>query len=259
MGGGRTRSRPWAWQSASWALNTPLRRYCSRRRGLRPQRAQVEVHRRPVDAGRLRGRDRHPPALHDAHRARRRRRRGAVVHAARAGLRGRLRALRPPAGALGGRRQDGGLPGRHLHPQGDHLDGGHRRGRQDHGLHARPQRQDRPEARPAGLRRAVHRDLDALHAPRLPRALRAGLAALHLPVPRRRLRLRGPGRRRPAGAARSTASTPASATASSRSGRATRSTASSSASTPTAIPPSRSTASASTSTRPASPRPSSSP
>ena len=47
----------------------------------------------------------------------------------------------------------------------------------------------------------VRRDLDALHAPRLPGALRRGLRALHLPVPRRRLRLRGQGLRRPAGPA----------------------------------------------------------
>ena len=51
-----------------------------------------------------------------------------------------------------------------------------------------------------GLRgRAVRRDLHALHAPRLPGPLHRGRAALHLPVPRRRLRLPGQGRRRPAG------------------------------------------------------------
>ena len=150
--------------------------------------------------GRLRGRDGHPAALHDAHRERRRRRRGDVLHAARARLRRRLRAVRPAAGPLGGRRQARGLPGRHLHPQGHHLDDRHRRGRQDHGLHAPAQRQDRQAAEPAGLRRAGDRDLHALHAPRLPGPLRPGLAALHLPVPRRRLRLPGHRRRRPAGA-----------------------------------------------------------
>ena len=48
---------------------------------------------------------------------------------------------------------------------------------------------------------AVRRDLDPLRAPRLPRPLHPGLAEVRLPLPRRRLRLAGPGRGRPAGAA----------------------------------------------------------
>ena len=66
----------------------------------------------------------------------------------------------------------------------------------------------------------------ALHAPRLPGQLRAGGAALHLPVPRRRLRLRRQGRRAARRCARWTASTRAWRPAASTSGRASRSTAS---------------------------------
>ena len=77
----------------------------------------------------------------------------------------------------------------------------HRRGRQDDGLRPQAQPGDRHRRAAQGLRaRAVRRDLHALHAPRLPGPLRRGRAALHLPVPRRRLRLRRQGRRRPAGA-----------------------------------------------------------
>ena len=72
---------------------------------------------------------------------------------------------------------------------------GHRRGRQDHRL--RPQ--DDPDARHrASSTLAVRRDLHPLRPPGLPGPLRAGRRALHLPVPRRRLRLRRQGRRRPA-------------------------------------------------------------
>ena len=75
-----------------------------------------------------------------------------------------------------------------------------------------------------------------LHAPRLPGALRRGLRALHLPVPRRRLRLHGQRLRRPAGAPARPLLHARAQTARSRSGRATRSTPSSSASRATAIP-----------------------
>ena len=92
----------------------------------------------------------------------------------------------------------------------------------------------------------VHRDLHALHAPRLPGALRGGRRALHLPVPRRRLRLHRQGRRRPAGAPAGPLLHRVRATAWSSSGRATRSTRSSSASR-RATRPSRWTASGSTS------------
>ena len=89
---------------------------------------------------------------------------------------------------------------------------GHRRGRQDDGrTSARATRtiDGRPTTR-SRLRRAVRRDLHALHAPRLPRALRRGRRALHLPVPRRRLRLHRQASPAARPCARSTASTPAS-------------------------------------------------
>ena len=111
--------------------------------------------------------------------------------------------------ATGSRWQDVGplerLPGHHLRAAGDHAHARHRRGRQDDRLHAQAQPGDR---RPAeGPVRRLRRDLHPLHAPRLPGALRRGRAALHLPVPRRRLRL--PGQASPAArrCARSTAST----------------------------------------------------
>ena len=75
----------------------------------------------------------------------------------------------------------------------------HRPGRQDDDLHPQARSEDRH--RQARQVQPVHRDLHALHAPRLPGALRGGRRALHLPVPRRRLRLHRQGRRRPAGAA----------------------------------------------------------
>ena len=67
-------------------------------------------------------------------------------------------------------------------------------------LRAQAQPADRHRQAPRTEYDAVRRDLHALHAPRLPGALRRRRAALHLPVPRRRLRLPGQGRRRPAGA-----------------------------------------------------------
>ncbi len=66
--------------------------------------------------------------------------------------------------------------------------------------HLRPQAQREGRHRQARPVQPVRRDLHALHAPRLPGAVRGGGRALHLPVPRRRLRLHGQGRRRPAGA-----------------------------------------------------------
>ena len=84
----------------------------------------------------------------------------------------------------------------------------HHRGRRHRRRSARPRSTSAsatptidPPPNPPGLRRAVHRHLDALHAPRLPRPLHRGRAALRLPVPRRRLRLQRRGRRRPAGPA----------------------------------------------------------
>ena len=74
----------------------------------------------------------------------------------------------------------------------------HRRGRQDDGLRA--QVQPRHRHRPLRPRQALHRDLQPLRAPRLPGALGGRRRALHLPLPRRRLRPARPPRRRPAGA-----------------------------------------------------------
>ena len=84
------------------------------------QATEVEVHGRPADPGRLRGRDRHPPPLHDR----------STVHAAGASRRRRSRCprwasrsarrVRAPAGALGGRRPAGRLPERQLRPEVDH-------------------------------------------------------------------------------------------------------------------------------------------
>ena len=65
-------------------------------------------------------------------------------------------------------------------------------------------------AEPARLRRAVHRALDALHAPRLPGALHRRRQALRVPVPRRRLRLRRAWSTAARRCGRSTASTRAS-------------------------------------------------
>ena len=70
------------------------------------------------------------------------------------------------------------------------------------------------DTEPADQYNQLHRDLHALRAPRLPGALRGGRRALHLPVPRRRLRLRGAGASAARRCARSTASTRACATAS---------------------------------------------
>ena len=127
---------------------------------------------------------------------------------------------------------------------------GHRRGRQDHGLHARPQRRDRRAAR---TRRAT-----TSSSSRSPRAACTSAARCATSRPPKRficpchggvydfagLVAGGPPVRPLDRFYTRVAQRPAS-----RSARATRSTPSSSASTPTAIPASRSTASASTSTR----------
>ena len=164
----------------------------------RPQRAKSQVHRRPPDPRRLRGRDRHAPALHDAARptaaapsrpprscCRRSASRSGRFRGAGPALAGRRRrpATSPTtptcratitiAPAIG----EAGKTTVYVRKRNPTIDTGRAR---------RVQR--------------VHRDLDALHAPRLPGPLRRGRAALHLPLPRRRLRLRRQGRRRPAGA-----------------------------------------------------------
>ena len=132
--------------------------------------------------GRVRGRDRHAAAVHDAHGARRRRGRRLRVPAARARLRGRLGDLRAPRGRSG-RRSASPRTSRTTPTSRRSITevSGDRRDRQDDDLHARPQRRHRPRAEPGAAARGhhggLHRDLHALHAPRLPGALRRGLRA----------------------------------------------------------------------------------
>ena len=173
-------------------------------RGARQARpAQVQVHRRPGDPGRLRGRDGHAPAVHDRDRPHRGRGRCRLLHAARARLCDRA-DLQSAAAHLGGRRLDRRLPRQQLHPGGHHAHPGDRRGRQVDRVRAQAQRRDRH--RPLRPPHAVHRDLDALRASRLPGALGRRRRALHLPLSRRRLRPARAARRRTAACARSTAS-----------------------------------------------------
>ena len=94
----------------------------------------------------------------------------------------------------------------------------------------------------------VHRDLHPLRPPRLPGPLRRGRRQLHLPLPRRRLRLPGQGDRRPAGAPARPLPDPGPRAARSRSAPATASPRSSSRSAP-ATPASSPAASGNTSTR----------
>ena len=134
------------------------------------------------------------------HRPRGRRRRRGRVHAAGARLRRRPPLFeRPDRLEPVGSRDD--FPTDTYVPKVITIVHGRRRDRQDDGLRAQAQPEDRhdpPTSRPG--RRAIRRDLLPLHAPRLPRPLRRRGGALHLPVPRRRLRLHGQARRRPAGA-----------------------------------------------------------
>src|SRR3954467_14456482 len=162
----------------------------------RPQRGQAQVHRRPRHSGRVRGRDGHPPALHDRHRPPHRRGGDRRVRPPSARLRARP-AVREARAALAGRRGAGRLQRDDVHPEDDRDRPGHRAGRQVDGLRAQAQPADRQGT--AGPVQRLRRDLDALHAPRLPGALRPGGRALHLPVPRRRLQLPRRGGRRPAG------------------------------------------------------------
>ena len=123
---------------------------------------------------------------------------------------------------------------------------GHRRGRQGDRVRAQVQPGDRH--RPLRPRHALHRDLQPLRAPRLPGALGGRRRALHLSLPRRRLRPARPPRRRAAGAAARPLLHARGRRRRRRSARASASTASCAAS-PRATPASRWTASASTSTR----------
>ena len=93
------------------------------------------------------------------------------VPAARARLRPRP-GVREARGALAARRRARRLPRRHLRPEGHHDRRRHRRGRQDDRLHPQAQREDRH--RQARRVQPVHRDLHALHAPRLPGPLHRG-------------------------------------------------------------------------------------
>ena len=160
--------------------------------------AQVQVHPRPPDAGRVRGRDRHAPALHDRHRARRRRDRGRCPSRCRRSASRSARSSRTPH-SLGSRRDRPTVPRQQLHPGRDHA---------DPRASARPARrrctcaaQPRDRHRPLRPHDALHRDHHALRAPRLPGALGRRRRALHLPLPRRRLRPAGLPRRRAAAAA----------------------------------------------------------
>ena len=190
--------------------------------GRRPPTDQEQVHRRPHDPGRLRGRDGDAAAVHDRARPT-----SPAPWPRRPSCCPALGfALGPVFEKHEQRWQAVGAPDDfpvdHLRAQGHHDRRRHRAGRQDDDLHPQARPEDRHrQARPV---QPVHRDLHALHAPRLPGALRGGRRALHLPVPRRRLRLHRQGRRRPAGAPARPLLHRACATARSRSARATRST-----------------------------------
>ena len=131
-------------------------------------------------------------------------------------------------GDLDAGRQARGLPGRRLPAARDHDHAGHRRGRQDHGLRAPPATRRSTRARASPRRRRPTRRSSRSPARCMhlgcPVRWTSAAAALHLPVPRRRLRLQGRGRPAARRCARSTTSTRGCATARSRSARATRST-----------------------------------
>ena len=110
---------------------------------------------------------------------------------------------------LAGRRPGRRLHRRHLRPETITIVAGHRRGRQDDRLRAQAQPGDR-HRQPEDQYDAVHRDLHALHAPRLPGPLRR--------------------RRRSASSARATAASTTSAAWSPAARRCARSTASTRAS-----------------------------
>ena len=174
------------------------------------------------DPGALRGRDGHAPALHDRSaptpRARSPR---AHSRCRRSGF-----AIGPIFKSTPHRWEDG-RHGEHFSednyvPVIVHADPGDRRGGQDDRVRAQVQPDDRHG--PVRQGHAVHRDLQPLRAPRLPGALGGRRRALHLPVPRRRLRPARQARRRPAGA-------PARPLLHARGGRIRRSSARASAST----------------------------
>ena len=165
----------------------------------RTQDAQVQVHGRPQIPGAFEGETVTRRRFMTRHRPRRRRRRRVARSRCPRSASPLGRRLRAAGGRLAGRRRRRTTSRRHLHPEGHH------RWSQGIGevgkttVYVRKRNDgDRHRAEPTEYN-DVHRDLHALHAPRLPGALRRGRRALHLPVPRRRLRLRGQGRRRPAG------------------------------------------------------------
>ena len=132
-----------------------------------------QVHRRPQHPRRLRGRDRHAPALHDRHgarRRRRRRRRRSLLPGAR---------LRARAGVREARRSTGRPSARPTTSPTTPTSRGRSRSSPGIGEVGKTTvyvRKRNPEidTEPRDEYNAVHRDLDALHAPRLPGALRRG-------------------------------------------------------------------------------------
>ena len=96
---------------------------------------------------------------------------------------------RPPV-HLAGDRPAGRLPERHLHPARHHRDAGHRRGRQDDGLRPPAQRRRSTSRRdPPGYdEQFIALSTRCMHLGCPVRYVEA-VAALHLPVSRRRLRL----------------------------------------------------------------------
>ena len=161
-------------------------------------RQAVPLHGRPRHRRRLRGRDRHPAALHGGHRARRR----AASPPPRSPFR-RSASRSAPCSRTTSRRTGSRWAPRATSTTRTYVQrvinivaeiG-------DPGKTTVYVRQLRPGARrPAQQGPALRGDLHALRAPRLPGPLHPGVAEVRLPLPRRRLRLPGQGGGRPAGA-----------------------------------------------------------
>ena len=195
------------------------RRYgSSPRHGRRTQRPQEQVHARPRDAGRVRGRDGHAPPVHDPHGARRGRGRRHRVRAAR-------RSASPPArrcstgppvewkpiGAPDDFLDDTYLPAR------DHRGRRHRPGRQDHDLRPRgaTPRSTPRRTRPASTSRSSRsRRAACTSAAPSATSTRPSASCARATAASTTSTARSTAGRR---SVRSTASTPASATARSRS------------------------------------------
>ncbi len=182
---------------------------------------------------------------------------GAIAAAAFLLPAARLRrrpGLREAEPGLAGRRRARRVPRRHLRPEASSRStAGHRRGRQVDGLHAQAQPADRHASRPDQYN-AVRRDLHALHAPRLPGALRPGRGQRFIcPCHGGVYDFHGQGRRRPAGAPAGPLLHARPQRPTSRSARATQRQLGARAVLAARSRASRSTASASTSTRRARP------